>query len=637
MTEPAPAELVAAFVEAPSWAASERMVTDFPWLLSDEADRVIAAAAGTADAATARAYEVHRALLADARRLGVAAAFRDRILDGVPEALHEPWLAAARSSERYLLDRGDDDLDDAIRDLAALLADPRFTQAPADRRALMAHALGTASIDRYSSGGAPADLDRAIEAFRVTAATAEAGDPERPDYLAAVGNALAMRHDRTGDLDDLRGSIEALRDAIGLLGDDDPLLAGRLGELAASCGALYDITGGPEHLAEAIETARRAVAVADRAPDEADRAALLNNLVNCLVLRYERSGDLGDLRAAAGHAARAVRIGADEPYLPVLLTTLGSTLLLRYERDNSVETLDRAVDALDRAAATFPPGSPDWVICVGALGNARLSRFEQTGDRRDLDDACADLAGALDRVDPGTPRAGLLRGNLGQALLHRHALSNAGSDLQEALDALEGSVASSAGTPRILPFLLTGLGEGHRRAYAATGDRSHLARGVEAYRDACAHGRSGQFELALTAGRQWGRWAAERHDWPEAGEAYEEAMSASERLLRTQFDRADKEIWLGAAMGLPAAAAQAHERGGRPRDAVLAIERGRGQLLSEALRGELAVRAPEAARRFRECNERLRQLRWAPPLWSWSEDLDAEPGDAEQGGERGAR
>jgi hypothetical protein len=40
------------------------------------------------------------------------------------------------------------------------------------------------------------------------------------------------------------------------------------------------------------------------------------------------------------------------------------------------------------------------------------------------------------------------------------------------------------------------------------------------------------------------------------------------------------------------------------------------------LRGELAVRRPDLARRFRERNERWRQLRWEPPLWSWSEDLD---------------
>jgi hypothetical protein len=137
-------------------------------------------------------------------------------------------------------------------------------------------------------------------------------------------------------------------------------------------------------------------------------------------------------------------------------------------------------------------------------------------------------------------------------------------------------------------------------------------------------GRTGQLEIALTAGTDWGRWAAARRAWPEAAEAFEEAMGAAEQLFRTQFDRSDKEVWLGAARGLATATAEAHGHAGHPRDAVLAMERGRAQLLSEALRGELAVRAPGLAQRFRERSERLRELRRQPPLWSWSDDLDTE-------------
>ncbi|KUL21588.1 hypothetical protein [Actinoplanes awajinensis] len=619
-------DLLSALVGAPSWAASERLVTDHPWLLSEEAGRVMAARIAAARAAgnegVVRAYEAHRAFLADAHRDGPAAAFRRRVLDAIPATLHTPWLAAARSSETYLLDRGDGDLTRAIGDLGLLLAHPAFDEAPADRRALMIHARGTALIDRYHAGGDPDDLDRAIGAFATAVAITAEDDPDHPDYLAARGNALAQRHDRTGDLQDLRDSIAALHAVLRIVEPDDEQLPRHLGELAASYGALHDITGEPAHLTTAIETARQAVDATDRSPDGADCAALLNNLVNCLVLSYERSGDLADLRSAVGHAQRAADLGAGEDYFPDLLTTLGSTLLLQYERDGSPGTLDRAVDALDQAAPLLASGDPDRVITLGALATARISRFERGGATGDLDAATTELAEALGGIDPDTPRAALLRTTLGQVLLHRHARLGDAWDLTEALDCFAAAVEPAGQAPRILPVVLAGLGAGHRRAYMGAGDVGHLADGVTAYRDACAHAQSAQPEIALNAGTEWGRWASARQDWPEAAHAYEQAMGAAEQLFRTQFDRTDKEVWLGAAGGLATATAEAHGRAGRPGDAVLALERGRGQLLSEALRGELAVRRPDLAERFRERNEQWRRLRWEPPLWTWSEDID---------------
>lgn len=74
-----------------------------------------------------------------------------------------------------------------------------------------------------------------------------------------------------------------------------------------------------------------------------------------------------------------------------------------------------------------------------------------------------------------------------------------------------------------------------------------------------------------------------RQSWEEANEAYDYALKAIEGLIRGQLLRSSKETWLSKAQDLPTRAAYALARTDDVRGAVEFIERGRAQLLSEAL------------------------------------------------------
>lgn len=124
--------------------------------------------------------------------------------------------------------------------------------------------------------------------------------------------------------------------------------------------------------------------------------------------------------------------------------------------------------------------------------------------------------------------------------------------------------------------------------YARTGERSDLQEGTLRYGQACDTGLESDLESGLAAGRRWGQWASANAQWSDAARAYGYARQAATGLFRRQLLRRHKEAWLREAQGLPAQAAYALTRAGDPDEAVVAVESGRAQLLSEALERDRA-------------------------------------------------
>jgi CHAT domain-containing protein len=127
------------------------------------------------------------------------------------------------------------------------------------------------------------------------------------------------------------------------------------------------------------------------------------------------------------------------------------------------------------------------------------------------------------------------------------------------------------------------LGLSLREMVESAGEPAYLDEAVAMFRAAVRNGMVSAVEWALGAARNWGEWAASREAWPEACEAYEAGLAATEELFRAQVLRADKEAWLADAQGLPTEAAYALTRVGRVDAAVEAVETGRARLVSEVL------------------------------------------------------
>jgi hypothetical protein len=103
-------DVIQAFIQADTWAASQRIIEAHPELLSEEADQLLCHLAAVArqqrDAQAEGAFAEYRQLLAHCRQVGVEAAFAERAMEGseVPSELGVLLEALPPEQQQILLD-----------------------------------------------------------------------------------------------------------------------------------------------------------------------------------------------------------------------------------------------------------------------------------------------------------------------------------------------------------------------------------------------------------------------------------------------------------------------------------------------------------------------------------------------------
>jgi tetratricopeptide (TPR) repeat protein len=340
-------------------------------------------------------------------------------------------------------------------------------------------------------------------------------------------------------------------------------------------------TGGAAELDEAIELLEEAAGLAS--PGE--RSLVFNSLGAALIRRFGARAGIGDIDAAISAletAAQAARPGTAR--MRDVLNNLSFVLTQRYFRTREPALLDRAVECLEEAIGRSPlPGADDAWLRARQAG-ILLDRFRVTGRPADLE-RCLELSAAVrqsgHRLHPGTR---LMANNThGNALLRRHRRGGPASDLDRAVEAFESTLPEARADTANGPRYLRDLALTYQDRYKLSGAGDDLGRGTARYRESIESGLTLDPATALDSARLLGDWAAGRGAWAEAAEAYGSGLTAVRRLVAIQSVRADKESWLRDAQMVPARAAYALVRAGRPQDAVLALENGQALLLHEAL------------------------------------------------------
>jgi hypothetical protein len=258
-------------------------------------------------------------------------------------------------------------------------------------------------------------LDRAVSAFGTAARLAAPDDPDLPQYLNNLGNALTDR---------------------------------------------FALTRDPDELAQAVAAAGRAVdLIPSRSPD---RMLYLNNLANALLQRYEQSGAITDLdtaittlRTAAQRAARHPP-PAEPDDLGMVLANLGSALRLRYRQRLRPRDLRAALSACQWAVKATRTGSPE--LAPRLAGLADVMREQYLADRH-LDRAITTYEQVL-RHDAANP-AGLMGywNNLSNCLRDRYVATRNRQDLDRAVELSSRAVTQAgAGNAETAAMYLAGLG-----------------------------------------------------------------------------------------------------------------------------------------------------------------------------------
>jgi hypothetical protein len=204
--------------------------------------------------------------------------------------------------------------------------------------------------------------------------------------------------------------------------------------------------------------------------------------------------------------------------------------------------------------------------------HARLPRIEVSAHEEAVRSA---REGSIDQA--------MYRANLGVTLMARGRKSDSPPDIEAAVREQEAAAAVVPPTSQEYVRVLAGLADSLAARSALVAGNGDSDQVQTAYRAATTAGLERLPEQAIGSADSWGSWATSRESYREAAEAYGYGLQAMVQLFRTQLTRAHKELWLRDAQGMPVRAAYARAKSDDMLGAVEDLERGRAQLLSEAL------------------------------------------------------
>jgi CHAT domain-containing protein len=501
-------------------------------------------------------------------------------------------------------------LDTAIEALAIAREDARYRDLAPDHSVAVALHSVRLLKERYDVEGDPADLRQASGLAEDAVGVARLAAPELlPRALRVLGDQLAARFDSDAHRELIDRAVSVLREAcaIGAPAED-------MGRLTVSLSAALLLRakalGGIADLDEAVGILQRAAAE--------DPVAFVFDALGCvLIARAEQTESADDTQAAVEASERAVSL---EPADPWFKASLATALRQRFTSHGDLRDDRRATQLLEQALREIPVGAPDRLRLLqnaaassvsslplddqigmarelleatplsarsrpgrqGALATRLIERFQDTLEGPDLDEALTVIDSALQAADQGSVDRPDLLGHKAKALLLRYAT---GRGDESSLDQATGVAAEAlklAPYPERAKVALT-----LAQAWSLRGSKSAATEDLDqasaAFKLAAALGRARDPGTALQASRSWGVWAAEEGRWREAAEAFDIGLDAADDLYRRQVGRRDREAWLSLAPGLAADAASAAAVSGLDEQAILALERGRARMLSDAL------------------------------------------------------
>jgi CHAT domain-containing protein/tetratricopeptide (TPR) repeat protein len=343
----------------------------------------------------------------------------------------------------------------------------------------------------------------------------------------------------------------------------------------------------------------------------------LNALGHARYTRYEHQGDFADLEAAVGLYQRSLDLTPlDSTDRATRLLDLADALESLDDGEEGLELLERAIQLL-RDILDTSPLEPVYLL---RLGNALLRRFRRTKESWDIDEAVSVLDKCVNGTLMASPNLANRLDSFGKAELLKYRSTKDISDLEKSIAALERAVnivpRASPSRPMYLNHLASALGDRYREARHS----DDCKRATDSYRTACELGLALNPNATVNGAHSWGNWAAERAianetTFDEAAEAFGCGLDAVRQLFSRQLFLEGKHVWLRENRLLPGRAAFALAASGRIEEAVVALERCRGLLLSESLRHgranleHLASLGRESLiTHFRQSCERLNRL-----------------------------
>ena len=462
---------------------------------------------------------------------------------------------------------------------------------------------------RYQKTTELADLEKALDLANKAVRLA----PSHPKALSNQGYLLKLLYDRLGRLDDLRASIASFEVAVEN-SDDGAERLSDLNSLASLWHILYAQTGELEPLERSIEIGREVV---EATPPASPRFPIyVSNLATGFLERYKRTGAIEDLETAIRIFEESRKeILPDSPYQPTFIYNFAIALRNRFEHSKEDNDLNHAIGHFEEACNGTPKDSLDYPIRLNGLASSLTHRYSVKGSTEDLKRAIALLEDALDRTDSDSPQLPFRLANLANALRLLGEVPGHEPDLERAIAQYERLEQIASPESPIGPVCLLQHGSALALKWIRSKSPHDWHRAINTLQRSTHSGRDTAVQASLDAARQWLILAVFEKEWDEAQCAYGHAWEASEKLVRIQFLRRDKESWLEHTQGLAASASFAFAKTGRFVEAAEILERGQARLLGETLAKERTAFEHLAAsgradllERYRDAIGKIRQF-----------------------------
>lgn len=206
---------------------------------------------------------------------------------------------------------------------------------------------------------------------------------DQASWLNKLGSLLALRHERTGAIDDLRQAICHVEAALDAIPPNHPCQVGWLNNLGNLLGRKFERTGAFDDLENAIKQTTKAMELT--LSSDLNRADRLNSVGSWLARRYERVGNVDDLETALRLVQEAVDITSSaHPNKPVYLTCLGNMLAWRFKLHGNHSDMDQAIYSLKNAMELIPVPSPVRADLLSNLATMSVWIYEKNGQPGDL-------------------------------------------------------------------------------------------------------------------------------------------------------------------------------------------------------------------------------------------------------------
>ncbi|KAI0247150.1 CHAT domain-containing protein [Lactifluus subvellereus] len=406
------------------------------------------------------------------------------------------WLAhniAVCHMSRYKATRQKGDLDQAIVGYAEALL--RGMDHPPMNILTFEH-LTRALLTRFNDFGAREDLDHIISYFRhLSNLPLGVAGIKRLNVLYGLANVVRSRFEVEWRLEDIEDLIELLRHVITMVppGTDDYRLIAS--DLANAWEKKYEQTDESEDLAEAISHYRAVLTSCPLDRDHPSRPFYLNNLAKVLTLRFERSGDLNDVKDAATLFQESLDLLDNEhPERMWVLMYLANVYHARFMQTDDSEGLAKAISRYREVLHLCPPDDENKDTLLRNLAFSLISRFKNFGRMDCLEEATSLYRAALRLCPRGHPRRQESLHGLALAMHLRCLRTHRIEDLEETIDLERETLALTPPGHPMRPLVLYNLSVILETQYTWTGnsDMAHIEEGIEHLYEAAKLVKSGR-------------------------------------------------------------------------------------------------------------------------------------------------